>query len=418
MSDQLDVGSCNVGDLFKKKLKIPPYQRPYVWSEDNVNELIDDIKLAMGLGKENYLIGNVIFHKEKENLNDEILNIVDGQQRLTTIYLILENSIKEKLEYDNINSGDALKKNKQLINRYKEDKKIDEKFIDYLNKNVLVTYISTTDLDEAFVLFNSQNTRGKSLDDKDLLKGHHIRFVQRKNRQKECAMEFENALKTKINDKDVFTEVLGLIAIIKAAVRGKLWGNELRRADIYTNFKSEFLNSEILFDKYHSDFTLTSSVQGGLAFFKYLQKYADFYLELSKDESFTCYDRLWGGNAYLNKIYKALLLFYHDKFSDDSYEVEKCLQIILLNLRLKDDRITKENVASEMKECFVEIAFASNKIVVLDKLKRKVSQIGGLDLKQDKDNKLYSGQKKYFIDATYFKDQIKNKFKKGRLNVR
>lgn len=400
---KLDVGSCNIGKLFEKELKIPSYQRPYVWSEDNVNELIDDIKLAIKLGKENYLIGNVIFHKENENFN-----IVDGQQRLTTIDLILE---ENKLEHKNINSGDALKNNEELIKKYKKQNKIDSKFIAYLKKSVLVTYIATTDLDEAFVLFNSQNTRGKSLDDKDLLKGHHIRFVQRKQTQKECAIEFENALKTKINDKDVFTQVLELIAIIKAAVRGKLWGDELGQADIYTNFKSEFLNSEIVFDKYHSDFTLTSSIQGGLTFFKYLQKYANFYLELCKDESFTCYDRLWGGNAYLNKIYKALLLFYHDKFSDDSYEAEKCLQIILLNLRLINERITKKNVASQMKNLFIDIAFASNKIVVIDKLKKQVGKINSLDF-----NTGNKWQKECFFKATYFKDEIEREFKENKTN--
>ena len=63
-------------------------------------------------------------------------------------------------------------------------KNIKKEFFNYIHNNVIVTYIKAKDLDEAFVLFDSQNTRGRSLDRKDLLKVHHIRFIQNYNKQK------------------------------------------------------------------------------------------------------------------------------------------------------------------------------------------------------------------------------------------
>jgi len=66
--------------------KIPPYQRPYKWTKKNVIQLLDDIFEYIKQGKD-YRIGSIILYKEHEH--DEYLEIVDGQQRLTTISLVL-----------------------------------------------------------------------------------------------------------------------------------------------------------------------------------------------------------------------------------------------------------------------------------------------------------------------------------------
>lgn len=75
-----------------QKLHIPYYQRPYTWTTQNVNELIDDILEAINSGKENYLVGNIILHDNDEN--DETLDIIDGQQRLTTLALIIHSYLQ------------------------------------------------------------------------------------------------------------------------------------------------------------------------------------------------------------------------------------------------------------------------------------------------------------------------------------
>lgn len=60
-----------------KKITIPRYQRPYSWEKKNVETLINDVK-------KDYYIGNII----ENYINDE-KEIIDGQQRLITIFLVL-----------------------------------------------------------------------------------------------------------------------------------------------------------------------------------------------------------------------------------------------------------------------------------------------------------------------------------------
>ena len=55
-----------------KNLKIPEYQRPYKWTEKNVNNLIDDI--ISNKDKSEYRLGTLVLH-----LFDQNLDIVDGQ---------------------------------------------------------------------------------------------------------------------------------------------------------------------------------------------------------------------------------------------------------------------------------------------------------------------------------------------------
>ena len=64
---------------------IPPYQRPYKWHKSHVFQLLDDLYENIYISKRTYRVGTLIIHQD-ENGNH---NIVDGQQRLTTLSLIL-----------------------------------------------------------------------------------------------------------------------------------------------------------------------------------------------------------------------------------------------------------------------------------------------------------------------------------------
>ena len=75
--------------LLNDRLRVPPYQRPYRWTAKNVRQLLEDVQQSMLAGKKNYRIGSVILHSKKENTSkEEFLDIVDGQQRLTTLFLL------------------------------------------------------------------------------------------------------------------------------------------------------------------------------------------------------------------------------------------------------------------------------------------------------------------------------------------
>ena len=90
--DGLDVSAHKVKInelLHLENLHIPEYQRPYRWTTRNVEQLLRDVNIARMAGKLDYLIGSVILHRN--NKEDEcIKEIVDGQQRITTISLIIK----------------------------------------------------------------------------------------------------------------------------------------------------------------------------------------------------------------------------------------------------------------------------------------------------------------------------------------
>ena len=74
----------------KVLFRIPVYQRNYDWSESNCNRLLDDIYDIMQSGDKHFL-GTIVFMAAKSGgfaLQEYI--IIDGQQRLTTLMLILK----------------------------------------------------------------------------------------------------------------------------------------------------------------------------------------------------------------------------------------------------------------------------------------------------------------------------------------
>lgn len=65
-----------------KKLKIPIFQRAYVWQPKQINTLWED----MTTNESEYFIGNIVCLDSSDEF-DERLEIIDGQQRLFTIFL-------------------------------------------------------------------------------------------------------------------------------------------------------------------------------------------------------------------------------------------------------------------------------------------------------------------------------------------
>jgi len=77
-----------VKDVFDKWYRIPEYQRPYVWGSDQVIELLDDIHKACKSNPDSeYFLGSMVLLKKKESTYEEY-DLLDGQQRLTTLFII------------------------------------------------------------------------------------------------------------------------------------------------------------------------------------------------------------------------------------------------------------------------------------------------------------------------------------------
>lgn len=83
--------SLSIGELFGNKdalYKIPQYQRPYKWEDEQVDKLWDDIYDAFENNEDNYFLGSVITAKPRDNEKSAYVDVVDGQQRLTTLMIL------------------------------------------------------------------------------------------------------------------------------------------------------------------------------------------------------------------------------------------------------------------------------------------------------------------------------------------
>ena len=63
------------------KIIIPIYQRNYAWEKDEIEQLLTDIYDS----KERYYLGSLIVDEIAPNT----FSVIDGQQRLTTLFLLL-----------------------------------------------------------------------------------------------------------------------------------------------------------------------------------------------------------------------------------------------------------------------------------------------------------------------------------------
>ena len=85
-----------VGNLAEKRFFIPNYQRGYRWDADQVTALLDDLaEFEENFNETNdlggfYCLQPLVVVKRKDKMDREEWEVVDGQQRLTTIFLILK----------------------------------------------------------------------------------------------------------------------------------------------------------------------------------------------------------------------------------------------------------------------------------------------------------------------------------------
>lgn len=101
MTTTINVDKRSVKQLLEtgknKKFVIPEYQRPYAWSDEQIQVLFDDLSEYTHNTNDDdestYFLGTIVSY-ENENHEQEI---IDGQQRITTLFLLLR-AIYTKLE--------------------------------------------------------------------------------------------------------------------------------------------------------------------------------------------------------------------------------------------------------------------------------------------------------------------------------
>lgn len=235
-------------NLTNYQFTIPSYQRPYAWTKDQVLELIDDLIDAFPYPLESnhpdYFFGSIILIKQEGKPNAEV---IDGQQRLTTLTLLLSvfrhllpenhptiNRINRLLEDENetgtdtlyglklrsqdndffgefirtaggltqllekdagldIDSQELLRDNaqvlvKELTERCPQNLSLElwilHLYTNLLNKCYLVV-VSTSDFDTAYRIFSTINSRGLDLELNDILKSEIIGKIEGEKEKEE-----------------------------------------------------------------------------------------------------------------------------------------------------------------------------------------------------------------------------------------
>jgi uncharacterized protein with ParB-like and HNH nuclease domain len=268
MSNKHEIKSDKilVKDIFTNLwFRIPEYQRPYVWGNDEIDDLLDDLVFAhTEKPDQEYFLGSFVYQLKKADSAagqqfDEN-DLLDGQQRMTTLLLmfacirdlssdadlkeVCQSSIYQKgnkyhgkpertrivfairqevqdfvdvhvkadggtsnvskLQELVKSSPDPSVKNmaNAVLKMRSEFSKLSErdstsfslsKFCAFLCKNVLLIYVATEDLDDAFRLFTILNDRGVPLRNSDILKSTNLGALSSESDKAKYAKLWEEA---------------------------------------------------------------------------------------------------------------------------------------------------------------------------------------------------------------------------------
>lgn len=239
MALQLNAEQKYILKIFGDKTKyiIPPYQRPYAWTESECGELFEDLKTAFYKNKsEGHFLGNLVL---ATSIRDEY-EVIDGQQRLTTLIMFLkvlykfdadnrklkntiwilddrtDAIIEQRVKTNIFIEKDALSFNEVLAENYQYEKQKDKKdkfktniyffykeiekfieqdgndikdFIDFILYDVSLLPIYTEAdnnakaREKALKIFETMNNRGMPLDDSDIFKSNLYYMANRDSEQ-------------------------------------------------------------------------------------------------------------------------------------------------------------------------------------------------------------------------------------------
>ncbi len=236
--------------------QIPIYQRPYQWTEENCEKLLDDLFFNYEDDRESdYFCGSLVLIAISEDSKAKTYDVVDGQQRLSTFILLakvlatlyserlteeskdyLHESLngrygkKDRLNFNAIgfnskkdfqyaltsfndapvsNNKNNYLKNAICLKNYLKKKEIADinDFIEWLYFKVVFITITCPDADKALRIFNVLNARGLALSATDIFKGELLKELAKEEDQKKLVSRW-NALSQKCSDNDLTIETL------------------------------------------------------------------------------------------------------------------------------------------------------------------------------------------------------------------
>ncbi|WP_417786475.1 DUF262 domain-containing protein [Tenacibaculum sp.] len=315
LTNDLEIKSSKLklGEIFDRFwFNIPEYQRPYVWGEEQIDLLFDDLIYSRenNFGRE-YFLGALVLQKHRSKISNEFdeFDVLDGQQRLTTIFLILliiknisddsdtisacqgavyqkgnkikniperlriifkirdevqsfiNDIYKEKLNESKIKDlkTKILSPNQTISNlskaiihiydrvlKIKEDEELDN-FTNFLFTQVVIIYVSTTELEDAFHMFTTLNSRGVPLNYSDILKSMNMGAIEREKLETYSRI-WEDMEEYFGNDFDKFLSYIRTILLKKKASSSIL--KEYEKLIYGKNIVEKGIKSVKLFENY------------------------------------------------------------------------------------------------------------------------------------------------------------------------
>lgn len=329
-------------DLFENNaLSIPDYQRIYCWEEKHVHKLWNDI-LELKNGK-TYHLGIIILHKGKDNK----WNIVDGQQRLITLTLILQELGQKTLPLLQATlytqkARNYVAYNKWLIQNYvsqltSEDKRLlVERIYNKLTFSVLKLNENTS-LDLAYTFFSNQNSKGVPLSDYNLLKAHHLRFIKQEEQAKHLADRWDKLSSS--NNEKLLVVTLGIYLFrLRKWMRKRVW-DENAKYRVRDEFKSALTIPEL--PPFGEKFFFYEKIQGGSHFFAYAEHFVDQFKYFASTPEWKALENNLNGETHwrYKDIIATLLFGYYLKFGE-SYLTEAlfCIERIISRHRYENKR--------------------------------------------------------------------------------
>lgn len=289
METKIEAKELKLSKIFSSDFmfKIPIYQRNFSWNSDDFNLLFEDIEESMINGQEQYFLGSILLQETKK---DSLFEIVDGQQRLTSLTILLaviRDSIEDEDLKKNIQECIYQKENqlkgipavmritpwKDLNNlfsdyvyepggtyKFVEDfntkisyrdtqdpiyhlyesiitfqTKVNESdslrdYVVYILNNVYMVYIKTNSFNSAFRLFNVLNSRGVPLSTYDLLKSENLGEITDEGIREDYALALRS-IENSIGLKEI-EKIIGFIRTIKTKEKAK--------TNVYEEYKNIF----------------------------------------------------------------------------------------------------------------------------------------------------------------------------------
>lgn len=249
MATEIKCEKKVIREIFNMWYCIPDYQRAYVWDTDQVRDLLDDTISAYRENKEaQYFLGSMVLkinEKSENNVSYTEYELLDGQQRITTVFLILacmRDMLTDYPQYQNSLAGfvyqaeDAILQQpermriifnirsdvRDFVNEHikplhgtcdsallkdrmqakdvnisirnmanamrvaheflEENKSEIIGYLSYFLNKVLMIYVATEELQDAFQLFTVLNNRGVKLSSSDILKAENLKELSAADR--------------------------------------------------------------------------------------------------------------------------------------------------------------------------------------------------------------------------------------------